>query len=266
MTRAVVVAAVLAAIWAGFAHAEPTSITKTEARTLPPRVVLHRVLDQFGDALVLPEPIKPVARPKHPLTDIYYVTRPRATYVRDLCQADQVRFDLDPVAADDQGADTAMKVSGVSVRNTFRFLASPSPSSRDQSMSSAERRELKKRCAQLDPETGFFDADDDEVAEEGGLLLLAILRDAAIGALPAFYDCEGYTAKECAETVRQAAIGKLMLVKRCHAFTADQRGECTEIWSQFVGLTVLSEGYGDKLKIIHVKVSEIVTTADLRED
>ncbi len=266
MTRALIMAAAVAVVFVGAAQGGARAITKIEARTLPPDVVLHRVLEQFADAVIPPEPVKPVVRPKHPLTDMYYVTRPRGTYVRDLCQADQVRFDFDPVGADDKGGDTAMKVSGISVRNTFRFLAPPSAATSSQSISSAERRELKARCAKLDPETGFFDADNDEVAEEGGLLLQAILKDAATSAMPSSYDCEGYTAKECAETVRQAAPDKLILVKRCHAFTTDQRGECTEIWSQFVGLTVLSEGSGDQLKIIRVKVSEIVTTADERED
>jgi hypothetical protein len=131
-------------------------------------------------------------------------------------------------------------------------------------MSLAERKELKERCAQLDPETGFFDADDDEVAEEGGMLLQAILRDAANGATPSSYECDGYAPRECAETVKQAALDKLMLIKRCPNYTGDER--CTQIWAQFVGLTVLLTGYGDTLKVVRAKVSEIVTTADERED
>lgn len=264
MTKTVVVTVALAVIWSAVAHAGPTSITKIEARKLPPDAVLHRVLNQFADAIVLPEPINAAVRPKHPLTDMYYATRPRGTYFRDLCQADQVKFDLDPVGADDDTADSPMKVSGIRVRNTFHFLTSPSTSSSAQSMSRAERRELKKRCGQLDPETDFFEADSDEVAEEGGLLLQAVLRDAASGATPSSYECDGYTPKECADIVRQAALDKLMLVKRCVNYTGDER--CTEVWAQFVDLTVLSTGSGDGLKVVHVKVSEIVTTADPRED
>jgi len=264
MRRAILVAVAVAVLCSGLAHAESTSITKIEARSLPPGVVLHRVLDQFADVIILPEQIKPSVRPKHPLTDMYYATRPRGTYFHDLCQADQVKFDFDPVGKADDNADAPMKVSGISVRNTFRFLAAPSGSSSTQTMSSAERKELKERCAKLDPEAGFFDADSDEVAEEGGLLLQAVLRDTANGATPPSYECDGYTPKECADIVKQAALDKLMFVKRCANYTGDER--CTEIWAQFVGLTVLSTGYGDTLKVVRVKVSEVVTTGDERED
>lgn len=268
MTRAWIVAAVVTVVGAvgfgGAAQGGTLAITKMEARTLPAADVLHRVLDQFADTVVLPAPLAPAGRPKHPLTDMYYATRPRGTDVRDLCQTDRIAFDFAPVGAD-RGADTAVKVSAIRVQSRFRFLAPPSaPSGRG--MSAAEHGELTKRCAKLDPETDFFEADSAESALEGGLLLQVILKDVAGGALPASYDCGGESATVCVKNVQQAAVDALVLVRRCYAFATGQNAECLDVWSQNVGFSVLFTRSGDTLKTVRVHVGEMVTTADLRED
>ena len=256
--------ALLAVLFATSACGESPALTKIEARSLPPQTVLRRVLDQFSDIVILPAPETTSVPPKHPLTELYYATRPRGSTVPELCQADQVTFEFSPASAAEDSASAAMKVSGIEATKTFHFLAPPVAS--DVQMSPADRRALDGRCRNTDPETGFFQAEDDDLARTGILLLGQIQRDLASGTVPSSYHCETRAAEECVAIVEAATPDKVLSISSCTVFDAESAVSCTEIRASDVDLTVLSRGHDESLKPIRVKIQEMVMVADPREE
>ncbi len=261
--------AIIAAFGISEAYAEDGAapITKIEARRLPPNVVKRHVLDQLFDILVL-EPYPKIAeRPKHELTDLSFWTRAHGAYVSGLCEADQLTVTFDPVGLEPKGADTPVKVSGISARGYYRFLTLPVGVSGAE-MSLADRKALDRRCAGLDPDQiNFFQAENDDDARDGALVLQAVLRQAATGSISTVHGCAPEdTAKACAAFVAGASLDKLKSIEWCNIPNDPVAGRCTDIWAGDVSLVVHYDGFGDKIQINRVDVGELVTIGDYRED
>ena len=261
----VVGAVVIAVVWAtGSAGAAPP-ITKIEARSLPERVVIQRVLDQLSDILIPPEPWPKGHRPKRLLTDMYYSTKPHGTYVAGLCESDRVIFRFDPTGVHDEGASTPVKVSGLEVTRTFHFVAPPSVEIDSVEMSRIDSRALDRRCAELNSDEEFFMADDETLARDGVLLLRSALNQVTADSVPSSFNCEGASPRDCAQTLATLRLDELTSIRTCIG-ESDKNKLCTQIWGKEAALTVYSDNRGKNAKILRATIGELVTVSDPRED
>lgn len=239
-------------------------ITKTEARSLPPDVVIKRVLEQFGDILVPPEPWPKGHKAKLPLFDLHYATRARATYLPGLCEADHLVFDFDPVKPDDLGPDTPVRVSGIAADRTFHFMVPPSVDGTRQELSWADRRALDNRCAALKSDQMFFFAADPDKARDGILLLLAAKQEAMRS--PAVFGCRDYVGWKCGDALAAFTPDNIHRIEQCEDPMPDRHAYCMAIWGLDSMMKVYSERTGDRSKILQVQFDAVVTTGDMRAD
>lgn len=127
--------ALLAAMIGGPALAQPSPepVSGTDARRMAPAALHERVLDQFGDMLIVPSTKAPGGRATRPLDRLTYATRPRATEVSGVCRSDLVTFLFEPAdpTLDIQPGDIPMKVYGVETRPAFRSLRPLGPARSD---------------------------------------------------------------------------------------------------------------------------------------
>ena len=150
---------------AGALAREPASITKREARDLPAQQVERRVMDQLGHILTEErwDRRKP---PVRPLTDMDFVTPPRATFVPNLCQVDRLRISFRPTTPGKGDADTPVRADGFTATHYFRFKEAPKSYHGD--AADYQRTRNPSECADVDfGRDEFFDAPDEETATNG---------------------------------------------------------------------------------------------------
>lgn len=240
-------------------------ITKVESRTLPPKVVRERVLNQLGDILIPPEAWpKGGDTPKLPLADLWYKTRPRATYIAGLCERDDIIFAFEPVQEQSQGADTLTKVVGLTARTRFRFLDLPVLTEHPPELSWAERKSLTKRCAGLAPDTNYFGARDAEIARDGMRLLLAVQTKGFEGNSVPFIDCD--QPASCNQGLHSLNGDTINLIEPCEDHDDKRGASCLAIWGWDWSVRIYYEGFGEYAKPVHARISEVVSVADPRAD
>lgn len=123
--RAALVALLAASLGAPALAAEPVS--KVETRRLPPAEVQQRIVDLFGETLIVPSQKPGGPKPTRALDRQRYATQPRATEVSGVCRTDFVTFLFEPAdpALQLQPGDIPMRVYGLEVRPAFRSLRPP---------------------------------------------------------------------------------------------------------------------------------------------
>jgi len=244
-------------------------LTKLEARQLPPPKLARRVLDQLFEILELPNdtanPWHNPARPKHPLSDLFYATRSHGSDIPDLCVSSLITLHFNVAGTRDVGAATPVGVSGVSAHDAYRFLAPPANVEVPYN-SLGDRQTLDRRCGALDPlKMAFFTAHDEDDALRGAQILDAAIKAAGTGGDPALFECSW--KPKCAQTVASEDLGKLEDVELCHAGETDEAADCMSFWTEDDFLLIVHFKFdGGTYSIVHVKVDELVTIGDERED
>ena len=195
---------------------QPSTITKVEARSLPASQVKRRVMDQLGDILA-EERFRQRKPPVNPLTDMSFVTKPRATSVPNLCQIDQLTITFRSEEGERGNADTPVSVNGFSSARYFHFNSPPSDNYNK--IVDYDRLPNDKACRNArrwDDE--FFTAPDDNVATDGYLLAHRVI-DAVITGTPPFpLACNKYSVeakRECADIAREIRSAPISSIDQC---------------------------------------------------
>jgi hypothetical protein len=201
---------------AGCASTRPGTITKAEARSLPEPVVKRRVMTQLGDLLTGPRGQRRVA-PIHPLTDMTFEARPRATVVPGLCRADQLTVTFRARGTGPRNADTPVSADGFRSSSYFYFLTPPTASYDALADHEGVLDDAACRAASRDEPT-YFRAEDEEVATNGVLVARRVM-DAVAAGEPAFaLTCDRFrneADRQCVDILRQIAVNRVDFVRQC---------------------------------------------------
>ena len=260
----------LAAPASGWARQAPT-ISKTQARALPPAELTHRVMDQVADLLAPADPRPPPGRvPTRPLRDLAFQSTPRATWAPGVCARDGVVVTFEP-AGPDQGADTAMRAASLKATTHYHLLAAPARE--DDYYDGPPPADAQAACGRLaGQDVVFFSAPTAEAALSGAWWLTRAAAGAA-GPNPAFaIDCGlgPATPDSCPAILRRLTLDDLRSVWPC---TDDHStAETLRCWSLRVapadktyGLRVFARR-GPGAAIARIEIDEQVLTGDTLAD
>jgi hypothetical protein len=240
-------------------------ITKIESRRLPAAEVTRRTLDQLSHILVLdPYPATDVP-PKLPLSELWFWTRPRETYVPGLCAIDWVTVNFRPTKPPTQGADTPTLAESIQAKTVYRFVVLPDAiqmENRDWPLGKDN-----PACAKIDPRIdSTFSAPNEADAAEGVWLLGEVERQAAKGNLSFAAKCDfprSESSDGCIKDLSELRQDDISDIDRCEPAETDESG-CLKIWmlKQSISLKIFS----NRDKIVRVSVAVTVTVADPKAD
>lgn len=258
------------------ASAQAPTLSKTQARALPPDELTHKVMDLVADLLVPADPRPTPGRtPTKPLRDLAFQSIPRATWAPGVCARDGVVVTFEPAresqGGPDQGADTPMRAASLKASTRYH-LVSP-PAREDDYYDGPPPAEAQEACGRLtDQDAIFFSAPTAEAALSGAWWL-ARAAEGAAGPNPAFdIDCGVATAtpESCPAILRRLTLDDLRSAWPC---TEDRRADETlRCWSLRVapadktyGLRVFARR-GPGAGIARIEVDEQVLTGETLGD
>jgi hypothetical protein len=212
------------------ASAQAQTLSKTQARALPPAELTHRVMEQVADLLSPSDPRPTSGRtPTKPLRDLAFQAAPRATWAPGVCARDAMVVTFEPAQGGqgeaERGADTAMRAASLKASTRYHLVAPPARE--DDYYDGPPPPEAKEACARLtDGEVSFFSAPTAEVALSGAWWLSRAAEGAAASD-PAFeIDCRvaTATAESCPAILRRLTVSDIRSVWPC---PDDRRGADT---------------------------------------
>lgn len=229
----------------GFAT-EP--ITKPESRSLPEKSVQSRVLSQLRDILVPTARFKPHKPAERPLGDIWYWTTPVAGHEDGVCRSNLIRFEFAPTDRRDRGAETPVKVIGLTADWRYRFA------------------DAGKACGDLSPEAfDFVDAPSENAFVRGHAALIA-LKEVVAAASPVEFSCGKRTADECRDIILKAEVRAVDEYQDCEARPGDPPGWSCEAIS-FGDYRLRTYGpYRDTPQVRAVEMTEYIVLWHERRD
>jgi hypothetical protein len=188
-------AAILAAFVCGCAaqtsRRDTPTITKIEARTLPPEVVTERVLHQLFNVFALEPYVGPAGRrPTTPLTDLRFQTRPFSTYQLGLCQRDIVQVYFHRAGPDSLGAHTPVRATRLEVSHEFHVLTLRPDRDLEEAFDDSAHALQQETCEALNPEQTHFFAAYGVDAINGARIFDAIVTQAARDVVPFELTCD----------------------------------------------------------------------------
>lgn len=198
------------------ASAQTPTLSKTQARALPPAELTHRVMDQVADLLTPSDPRPTSGRtPVRPLRDLAFQSAPRATWAPGVCARDGVVVTFEPAEAE-RGADTAMRAASLKASTRYRLVAPPARE--DDYYDGPPPPDAQAACARLaDQDASFFSAPTAEAALSGAWWLTRAAEGAAVSD-PAFQiDCRVATAtpESCPAILRRLTVADIRSVWPC---------------------------------------------------
>jgi hypothetical protein len=236
-------------------------ITKTQVRSLPADETKRRVLAQLSDLLVMDAPAANSTghKPKHPLDDLWFYTRPHGTATRGVCVSSIVTVRFRAVDDGPRDADTPVRPSDIEVSAQYHLLRHVEPKDLDELDSDGQLR-ADRQCAALDPRTMSTITARDEETLVTGLWLLRQAK-AAIGTpkMPAMA-CEGY--KQSCETVL-AAIDPARVSSVSTCPEAPRNNRCYEVEADDTAAEIHVDADDH---ITSINLGQEIIIADLRED
>lgn len=209
---------------------EPPPITKREARDLPAQQVERRVIDQLSHILTEErwDRRKP---PVRPLTDMDFVTQPRATFVPNLCQVDRLRVNFRPMRSEKGDADTPVRADGFTADHYFHFKEAPKSHHGD--AVDYQRARDPSECADVDFGKGnFFDAPDEETATDGYYVTQRAIGEIFKGKADLPVECDKYWFEKessCADIVGKLKEASIDSIDKCEA-EEPELARCYEIY------------------------------------
>jgi len=228
---------------AGFDAPSAAPLTRNETRAMPPERLARRVLGDVARTL-LPLPVPPADRwPRSSvLSEVAFVTPPRFTGYRGLCETDFVLVRMVP-AGELDGADTPVRPARLEltteyvVRDSAAIVAGGELSARDEDREQAA-------CARLDPRPAArIRAGEASDAARGLRLAFAFVSAARSGRSPAPLACslddpDGASPEaRCLSEVAAMRLEDINLIGSCNdpAFPA---GECWAISNWAIQLRI----------------------------
>ena len=198
------------------APARSETLSKTQARALPPAELTRRVMDQVADLLTPSDPRPTSGRtPVRPLRDLAFEAAPRATWAPGVCARDGMVVTFEP-AGPAQGADTAVRAASLKASTRYHLVAPPARE--DDYYDAPPPPEAREACGRLaDQDVTFFSAPTAETALSGAWWLTRA-AEGARGADPAFeIDCRVATAtpESCPAILRRLTVSDLRSVWPC---------------------------------------------------
>jgi hypothetical protein len=263
--------AMLAAPSLASAQAPPTSktLSKTEARALPPGELTQRVMDQVADLLTPSDPPpRPGRKPTRPLRDLAFQTAPRATWAPGVCARDSVIVSFAP-AGPEHGADTAMRAASLKATTSYRLLALPVRE--DDYYDGPPPPAAREACAKLSgDDEPFVAAPTAEAALSGGWWLGKLAKDAAAASPPFVIDCglAANATETCPTILSRLTLADLRGVTPC---LEDRHGAeplrcwALDVWpgQRIYEIKLLTnQRVGDGAAIVRVEVAEQVLIGD----
>jgi hypothetical protein len=202
------------------ASAQAPTLSKTQARALPPAELTQRVMDQVADLLTPSDPPPtPGRKPLRPLRDLAFQTAPRATWAPGVCARDGMVVTFEPARTEDgteRGPDTAMRAASVRATTRYRLLAPPARE--DDYYDGPPPAAAQEACGRLaGQDVDFFAAPTAEAALSGAWWLTRA-ADGAAAEVPAFaIDCGlgPATTPSCPAILRRLTVADLRSVWPC---------------------------------------------------
>jgi hypothetical protein len=198
------------------ASTQGDTLSKTQARALPPAELTHRVMDLVADLLTPSDPRpSPGRTPTKPLRDLAFQAAPRATWAPGVCARDSVVVTFEP-AGPDQGADTAMRAASLKASTRYRLVAPPARE--DDYYDGPPPPQAQAACGELaGQDVSFFSAPTAEAALSGAWWLTRA-AEGAVAPDPTFeIDCRVATAtpESCPAILRRLTVADLRSVWPC---------------------------------------------------
>ena len=141
------------ALPAGGAAAEKQTVTRLEARTLPPEQLAERLLGAAGK--LYPEVERPSAQaegffaPQYPqLLYLRFASKPRFTGYEGLCEVDSIYIELEARDGEPAATNSDVGVRSISTTRAFRFVGSQSAGRQG---SDVNRKREEERCRTSGP-------------------------------------------------------------------------------------------------------------------
>lgn len=273
----VLLASLVALMTAGCSTVEggpSTAITKTEARSMPASVVKKRVLQQLSD--VLSEVRFNHRRPSiNPLTDMSFVTPPRATDVPGLCQLDMLKVTFRLSDDEQSNADTPAWVDGFSSTRYFHFARPPESNFNDIVDYDHEPSDSSCHGAEL-WEDEFFTAPDERAATDGFLLAHRVIDSISKGNPNFGFECNKYpteSARKCSDIARETSESQISSIDRCENNNSEFRlASCYSVYFGDRSLRIIASPYASgpnvlpSLTILSVKLDSLIVMAHERVD
>ena len=186
--RAILVISAIA-VSAGATLAAPPTLSRDEARRLPPAEVIQRVLAGLADGAVV-APADPGSADE-PLSLVTLWTRPHATKFADVCERANVDVWFAPATPVTATASAPASVAGAAATHSYLVTGQPpSPEFFIGDPSDRKSPELEAACTQLAPDDPhFFKAHSPRDASIGAVVFYDAVQAAKAGA-PAARACE----------------------------------------------------------------------------
>ena len=257
------------------ASAQAPTLSKTQARALPPEELTRRVMEQVADLLTPSDPPPTSGRaPTKPLRDLAFQSTPRATWAPGVCARDGMFVTFEPADTEpgaERGADTPMRAA--SVRATTRYRLVAPPASEDDYYDGPPPAAAHEACAQLAADdVSFFSAPTAEAALSGAWWLTRAAEGAVTPDPPFEIDCRVATAtpESCPAILRRLTVADIRSVWPC---PDDRRGSETlrcwtiKVWpaDKTYELKVFASR-GPGAAIARIEVDEQVLTGETLND
>jgi hypothetical protein len=232
----IALAALLALATPAVAAAQSDTLSKTQARALPPAELTHRVMDLVADLLTPSDPRpSPGRTPTKPLRDLAFQAAPRATWAPGVCARDGVVVTFEPAQKSEgeaeRGADTAMRAASLKASTRYHLVAPPARE--DDYYDGPPPPEAQAACDRLagQEEVSFFSAPTAEAALSGAWWLTRAAESAVAPDPPFEIDCRVATAtpESCPAILRRLTVADIRSVWPC---PDDRRGsETLRCWT-----------------------------------
>jgi len=234
-------------------------ITKAEIRAASETEAKRRVMAQISD-LLIPYGIKGRKghRPKHPLADLWFYTRPHGTATRGVCVSDTVIVRFRAVAEGPRDADTPVAASDIESSVRYILLSPVQPKDMDK-LDADDQVRADQDCASIHvPDTNMVQAPDEETAVTA-LWLLRRARSAAEKHQDLALNCDGFN-QSCDAVLTGLDPAKVDSIQAC---PAARNSRCYTIESNDISMEV--RGDADD-RITSVKLEQEIIFAHYRED
>lgn len=218
----IALAALLALATPAVAAAQSDTLSKTQARALPPAELTHRVMDLVADLLTPSDPRpSPGRTPTKPLRDLAFQAAPRATWAPGVCARDGVVVTFEPAQKSEgeaeRGADTPMRAASLKASTRYHMVAPPARE--DDYYDGPPPPEAQAACARLagQEEVSFFSAPTAEAALSGAWWLTRAAEGAVTPDPPFEIDCRVATAtpESCPAILRRLTVADIRSVWPC---------------------------------------------------
>lgn len=179
---------------AASAAPQPSALSKVAVRAMPPEELTQRLFGELSQMMMLVPENSQSVRPTRPLTNLLFVTVPRASGEPGICVTEEVRVDFEPIR---EAADARTPVRPVGLSTSERLLVRESPTAailEDEDDAETLRRE-QSACAAIDPRSAMrISAPSAFVLQEMMRHLRTLESQVRAGRLTASLDCSAMTA------------------------------------------------------------------------